>query len=403
MKNQHEPNDQERIDYIRDSKIALNEQASKWAVLSIYLLIAVIVFAIAWAYFAKVEEVTVGEGKVIASSELQVVEHLEGGIVKVIKVDEGDKVKAGQVLVVLDNTRFQAEHKETLAKIAVYDAEIARLKAEVSDSDQLEFTPEFKKNFPLLAAQAVETFKSDKSALDGSIGILEKSQKLMRRELGIIKPLVHQGVMSHIDMIRLERQLNEIDGQILEKKEKFKTDAGSQLNKIKSERSVLLERLTSSKDRMDRTYVKSPVDGVVHQTYVSTVGEVVQAGSKILDIVPSDDRLTIQAYIKPADIGFIYPGQKAVIKVSAYDFSIYGGLDAKVKNISADAITDQSGASFYEVKLETDKIDLGKNGKKLEIISGMTVTVNIITGKKTVMDYIMKPILKARNTALRER
>lgn len=391
-------------DYIQSSRRGVKEQSVVVAKLVVYLLVLVVVFAIVWAYFAPIEEYTMGDGKVIASSEMQVVEHLEGGIVKSINVKEGDRVEAGEVLVVLDNARFKADHAENLTKIAVYDAEIARLEAEAKGGQVIEFPESFEKEHPKLAKEARDHFKSNVQALAGSIGILERSQTLMAKELHIIKPLAKQGVMSDIDLIRLERQLNELEGQILEKKEKARADAQSQLNKILSERSVLQERVKSSLDRMTRTTIRSPVKGIVNQVYVSTIGEVVQSGSKVLEIVPLDDKLTIQAYIKPSNIGFIHPGQDALVKVSAYDFSIYGGLKAKVTTISADSITDQAGASFYEVKLKTDKNSFkDAKGKKLEIIPGMTVTVNVITGKKTVMDYILKPFYKAKFSALRER
>lgn len=395
---------EKKMSYRADSKREISEQYSKVAVVSVYLLMLVIAFALAWAYFAKVEEVTKGDGKIVASSELQVIEHLEGGIIKSIPVKEGQRVHVGEVLIELDDTRFKSEYNETLAKVAIYDAEIARLTAEAMGADHVTFDEAFEKKNPELVKQTLEYFNTNQRALGATIDILTKSYKLMQKEHEIIQPLVKEGVMANIDLIRLERQLNELDGQILEKKEKARSDAQSQLNKIKSERAVLLERLGASKDRMERTVIKSPVDGVVQQLFVSTIGEVVQPGSKILDLVPIEDTLTVQAYIKPSDIGFIHPGQRAIVKISAYDYSIYGGLNAEVKTISADAITDQRGSSFYEVKLETVKdAFVDKKGKSLEIIPGMTVTVNIITGKKSVMDYLMKPFLKARYNALRER
>lgn len=389
--------------YVIDSKRVVKEGSSLAATLTLYLLVVVITFGLVWAYYANVEEVTRGEGKVIASSRLQVIEHLEGGIVKDIKVEEGQRVKAGDVLIELDETRFSSEHSENITKVAVYDAEIARLKAEAIGADKVSFPPGFEGRHPMLAKQAIQQFTADKQSLESSLAIINKSYQLLDSELKIIKPLVRQGVMSKIDQIRLERQLNELKGQLHEKSEKVRSDAQSTMNKVKSERRVLLERLSTTQDRINRSKIKSPVDGIVNKLYISTIGEVVQAGSKVIDVVPVGGQLSILAYVKPADIGFINPGQKATIKVSAFDFSIYGGLKASVKTIGADSITDQKGNSFYEVVLEAKNNFIEGRGKRLVIIPGMTVTVDIITGEKTVMDYILKPFFKAKYTALRER
>lgn len=389
--------------YINDSKRVVREESSLAATLTLYLVVAVVLFGLIWAYFANVEEVTRGQGKVIASSRLQNIEHLEGGIVKKINVEEGQKVKAGDVLIVLDETRFVSEHAENLTKVAVYDAEIARLQAEAVGAEKMIFPKGFEQKHSMLVKQAEQQFNADKDSLASSLAIIHKSYQLLDRELKIIKPLVQQGVMSKIDQIRLERQLNDLKGQAHEKSEKVRTDAQSQLSKIKSERRVLIERLATSRDRINRSKIRSPVDGIINKLYVSTIGEVVAPGSKVIDLVPVGGQLSILAYMKPADIGFIHPGQKAMIKVSAYDFSIYGGLQAEVKTIGADSITDQKGNSFYEVVLEAKNNYIKGRGKNLVIIPGMTVTVDIITGEKTVMDYILKPFVKAKYTALRER
>jgi len=396
--------ERDSLDYIADSEEVVASESPKFAYLAIILMVAVVLFGIVWAGFSNIEEVTNAEGKIIVSSELQVVQHLEGGIVDKIYVKEGQKVKKGQLLIKLDKTRSSAEHREGLAKLNVLKAEMIRLSAEAMGKSKLVFDEDFLVKNQNLVEHTVQLFESNTKSLVNALAVLDKSYSLMQEELDIIKPLAESGVMSDIDLIRLERQLNALGGQILEKKESVKQSARDSLNKIKAEYSMLNERLKGTGDRMDRTNIYSPVDGIVNQLYVSTVREVIQPGEKIIDIVPSGEQLTIQAYVRPVDIGFIHPGQHTIIKISAYDYSIYGGLDGKVVSISPDSITDESGQSFYEAKIKADSNSvMGKDGKPMHIIPGMTVTVSIVTGKKTILNYLLKPFYKARHVALRER
>lgn len=392
------------LDYVADSEAVVASEKPKYAFLALVVMFAVIVFGLIWAGMTEVEEVTRAEGKVIVSTELQVIQHLEGGIVKKIYVKEGETVKKGQHLVELDDTRFAAEYKEGLAKLNVLEAEMVRLSAEANGEDHLVFSDEFRANNPKLVEHTINLFNSNIKALDNELVSLNKGRKLMQDEINIIKPLAENGVMSDVDVIRLERQLNTLETQILEKKENARQAARDSLNKILAEYSMLKERIKGSRDRVIRAEINSPVDGVINQIYVSTIGEVVQPGEKVVDIVPSGEQLTIQAYIRPTDIGFLHPGQKATIKVSAYDYSIYGGLDGEIVSLSPDAITDDSGHSYYEAKVRADKTTIrGKGGKLMPIIPGMTVTVSILTGERTILDYLLKPFYKAKYTALRER
>ncbi len=393
-----------QVDYIADSQDTVYRHVPKKAANALYLLLAVILVSFVWAYFAKLNVATNANGKIIATGHLQEVQHLEGGIVKRIDIKDGDRVKAGQVLVELDNTRFASEYKEGLTKLAVLKADIIRLTAKVDGKDKLEFDPEFEKSYPEQVEEAKKFFIRDKEAFATNIALLDKQYQLLKKELNIMTPLSKQGVVSNVELLRLQRQAFSLQ-QAIEDKKNVETDqAREQLNKAQGDYSVLEASIAESKDRMERSVIKSPTNGIVNQIYVSTVGEVVKPGETVCEIVPVDDELTVQAYVRPSDIGFISVGQKAMVKVSAYDYSIYGGLDAIVQTIGADAIKDKQDNSFYEVKLRTNKSFLkGKDNKKLTLIPGMTVTVSILTGEKTVLSYILKPFTKARETALQER
>lgn len=393
-----------QVDYIADSQNTVYRHVPKKAANALYLLLAVVVVSFIWAYFAKLNVATNANGKIIATAHLQEVQHLEGGIVKKIDIKDGDRVKTGQVLVELDNTRFASEYKEGLTKLAVLKADIIRLTAKVDGKDKLEFDPEFEKTYPEQVEEAKKFFIRDKEAFENNIALLDKQYQLLKKELNIMTPLSKQGVVSNVELLRLQRQAFSLQ-QAIEDKKNVETDqAREQLNKAQGDYSVLEASIAESKDRMERSVIKSPTNGIVNQIYVTTVGEVVKPGETVCEIVPIEDELTVQAYVRPSDIGFISVGQKAMVKVSAYDYSIYGGLDAIVQTIGADAIKDKQDNSFYEVKLRTNKSFLkGKDNKKLTLIPGMTVTVSILTGEKTVLSYILKPFTKARETALQER
>jgi membrane fusion protein, adhesin transport system len=353
-----------------------------------------IIIAFFWSKYAILDEVTTGQGKVIPSSQIQVIQNLEGGIVRKIYVREGEIVKKNQVLMQIDDTRFAASYKEALKKIDDFEIEIARLNAEIENkpfiiSDKLK-----KANLSL--------YKAEKALYDSRINEykqLEFAKNLAERELKLTKPLVNKGAVSEVEVLRLQRTVNELNGKIYS----FKSKTLEQLNKARGELNALKESYLAHRDRLVRTTVRSPVKGIIKQIKINTVGGVVQPGMDILEIVPLDDTLLIEAKIRPSDIGFIHPGQKTMVKLTAYDFSIYGGLEGKVEQISADTITNEKDESFYIIRVRTKKNYLGTKQKPLYIIPGMLSSVDILTGRKSVLDYLLKPILKAKQAALRER
>lgn len=393
----------EDMDFVSDSKEVVLSQTYRHANVLLYIIIAFVVIGLIWAVTTKLEQITIGAGRVIPSEKIKFIQNLEGGIVEQIYVKDGDFVKQGQVLVHLDPTRFNSEYREIRAKYLTLLANIARLQAEANGDDTILFPTALEKEAPALVASETLFFKDRQADLKAKLNNLQEGYSLAKQELYIVKPLVEQKVMSQLELLRLEREVNDLRGQIDETLEAFKGKAHTKLNEKKSELNSVKADLISAEDRAKRTIIRSPVNGIVKSINVSTLGEVVKSGDDIMEIIPLVDNLTISVDVKPSDIAFIHPNAKALVKITAYDYAIYGGLPATVESISADTIQDERGDHFYKVKVRTEKSHLDNQGKKLPIIPGMTATVNIITSKKSVLSYIMKPILRAREAAFKER
>jgi adhesin transport system membrane fusion protein len=411
----------------------------------LWLTFAFVSIALVWANFATLDEVTRGTGRIIPSSQIQVIQNLEGGILAEIMIREGDLVEKGQALLRLDDVRFSSSFNETQIKYYELLANIARLTAE-ANQEPLQIPKEVTENFPELIKNAQLLYDSEISKLNSSMQILQhqvsqkkqelielkakrnrisRSYSLLNQELKMSEPLVAEGAMSEVEILRLRRSVNDVYGEmssarlaipriqaaideavqkIEEQKLDFHTKALVDLNKNKAELDRSSETILALKDRVNRTLVTSPVKGIIKRLKVNTVGGVIQPGMDLLEIVPLEDQLLIEAQIRPADIAFLHPGQKAIVKLTAYDFSIYGGLQAKLEHISADSlINEDNDQSYFLIRLRTEKNYLEKNGAKLNIIAGMTTDIDILTGKKSVLDYILKPILKAKENALKER
>jgi len=412
---------------------------------SLLVLTAIFFLAAAWwAYETTLDEVTRGDGKVVPSSKIQVIQNLEGGILSEVLVAEGETVEKGQVLLKIDDTRFSSSFRETELKYYELLARSTRLKAESQD---LKFVvpPEVSEADPVLAENEMALYKTRQLELDSAINVLkqqkaqrqqelverrarqtqlQQSYELSDKELKMSEPLVDAGVLSEVEILRLKRSVNDLFGEmeanrlaipriqsalnearqkIAEQGVQFRTDAAGQFSEVNAELARTKETVFSLEDRVTRTQVRSPVKGTIKQLKINTKGGIIQPGMDLLEIVPIEDNLLIEAKIRPADIAFLRPGQEAMIKLTAYDFSIYGGLPAKLERISADTITNEKDESFYLIYLRTDKNYIDSSKGMLNIIPGMTTSVDILTGKKTVLDYLLKPILKAKNEALRER
>jgi len=410
----------------------------------LYVICLVIVTAVVWAYFAELDERTRGIGRTIPSQQIQVVQNLEGGIVKEIHVVEGQFVHRGELLVTIDDTGIGSSYSESASKINELRAKSNRLRAEAGITDTLVdlegdqnmirlmenekrlFTTQLRQyeNQQSVLQQQLQQRQVELMDAQQDLKSFKTSQDMINREMQLSRPLLKKNLISELEFLQLEQrdlekkqeinrtikkieklnlQIVEAEQKIKELEESRKADALEQLNAAMAE----IDRLTFSQvaigDRVTRTSVRSPVDGTVKQLLINTVGGVVKPGMDILEIVPLDKNVLVETKIKPSDIAFIYPGQKAILKFTAYDFAIYGGLEGEVTLISADTITDEKGEEFYLVRVKCDKNYLGSEDNKKNIIIGMTAQVDIITGKKTVMQYIMKPILRAKYNALRER
>ncbi len=423
---------------------ALIEDAPRVVRLTIWSLIAFFVFCLLWANFAVVDEVTRGDGKAIPSSRLQKIQNLEGGIVAELFVREGQIVDIGDPLLRLDDTRFASNVGETEADRLALLLRVERLSAEVQGRELL-VSDEVREKAPGQADNEIELFNSRKQQLLDEVAGLEEqliqrqqelrefaskqqqfrnSLELLRQEIRMSEPLVAEGAISPVEVLRLKRAevesrgqmdattlampraeaaIKEVQRKIDETRGRFRSDALTQLNEARTELSKIQSTGKALEDRVNRTLVISPVRGIVKQLLVNTIGGVIQPGSDLVEIVPLGENLLVEARIRPQDIAFLHPGQEAMVKFTAYDYTIYGGLKAELEQIGADTVTDDDGNSFYVIKLRTNKSHLGSEANPLLIIPGMVASVDIITGKKSVLNYLLKPIIRARAEALRER
>lgn len=425
------------------SQAALEKPTIK-SQLIVWIMFLVLIWLLVWANYAELDKIVRGQGKVVPSSKIQVVQNLEGGIVENIFVHSGDTVAKGQVLLKLDNTQFASSYDETEAQLYDLSAKAARLSAEAfnqpfkidmpSDNPKVEAIFEREKQLYENQLQQLETTQQilnekitqNRSELQEAYNQFEqlsKSYDLLQQEIEIMKPLVSEGIASEVDLLKTRREatdaysqlqttqnsiprlksiINESINKKQEAKQKFRNEAQQELNTVLAKLSQLESSKTALEDRVRRTSITSPVNGTISELLVTTIGEVIQPGSDIIKIVPLDDSLVLETKISPADIGFVYPGLKAKIKFTAYDFAIYGGLNGTVEKISADTILDEEGNSFYIARIKTDKNYLGSENKPLSLLPGMTATVDVVVGKHTILDYLIKPIIKAKDLALRE-
>ena len=360
----------------------------KGARLIIWGIFLFIVCLFIWTSFAKIDEVTRGEGKVIPSRQVQIVQNLEGGIITSIPVREGDVVDKGQLLVQLDDTQYLAALRESEIHCMEHRAKAARLRAEAT---QKPFVPP-----EVVVTHYPEFVKHERELYIAHKAQFERQENSLQKELSMMKPLVKDGAVSEIEVLRLERKLNEIRDQYI-------TGAKKELNEVLAEISRLQETNQVLRDKLKHTKITSPLRGIIKQVMVNTIGGVVRPGMDIIEIVPLDDSLLVEARVTPADIAFIHPGQNVMVKITAYDFSIYGGLKGKIENISADTLSDENNHSYYKIRVRTDKSNIGTDSAPLPIIPGMSARVEILTGKKTILQYLLKPILRAKEMAFRER
>lgn len=394
-------------EFMNDVQASLMAQSTPGSKLVIWLIIAVIVGGLTWAKFARVEEITKGDAKIISKSREQIIQSLEGGILAEMNVREGSVVNRGDVLLKIDPTRAQSSYREVFSKVQGLKATITRLRAE-SYGQPLVFDEEVQAD-PALVEQETRAWKSRLSALNDSVRSLERSYALSMSEIRLAEPLAAKGLLSEVEMLRMRRQANDIQSQIVERKNRYQSEANSELLRLELELSQTVENLAGRLDIVERTTMTAPVRGTVKNVRVNTIGGVIQPGEHILEIVPLEDQLLVEGKIRPSDVAFLHPGLPATVKITAYDYAIYGGLHGTLEHISPDTLKDDQKSAagrpddtYYRVLILTDSSTLNAGGKELPIIPGMVASVEIRTGEKTILDYLLKPVLKAKE-AFRER
>lgn len=400
-----------------------------------------------WAGLTEIDELVRADGKVIPSQQLQIVQNLEGGIVSDILVSEGDFVDSGQVLLKMDATQVDSSFNEQRLRVLELEAQAARLRAEVAGTDmpnQFDIGSSDSLEFKRLFAEEISLYRQRQAELASSRQVIaqqiaqkqqsiaqaqaqleqtNKALKLAQKEIDILGPLLKEGVVSEVEMLRAEKALlavekdqnqyrfaipeyqaavEELESKLRRVELKFRAEAQQALNQILAELPRLGQGSDALKDIVKRTLMRSPVRGTVKQLMINTIGGVIRPGMDVVSIVPMEDRLLVEAKVRPSDIARLYPGQRARVKFTAYDFASYGGLDAQLKHISADTLLDDQGNAYFLVRVETDSNTLTFKGEDLPIIPGMVAQIDILTGKKTILDYLVKPVLRMQANALTE-
>ncbi|NQZ81637.1 MAG: HlyD family type I secretion periplasmic adaptor subunit [Colwellia sp.] len=430
--------------------------------LTIWAMAALLFSFIVWSSFAALEQVTSGSGKIIPSSQIQIIQSLDGGVLQELFVQEGMQVTKGQPIARIDDTRFRSDFAEQKQEVDSLRSNIIRLRAELSsiligNNDDWRLQIKVNKQEPIypedlntnaelmvkrqqdeysgrldnlnnqlaIQSQQIQQREQEVAELVSKIETMKISYQLATKELMLTRPLAAKNIVSKIELYKLERSVNELKGElsvvrllspklnsslqesILNRRETaliYRTEARAQLNEMQNKLSRINESQVGAQDKVTKALIRSPVVGTIKTIHINTLGGVVKPGETIVEIVPTEDKLMVEAKIKPRDIGFIYPGLPAVVKITAYDFTRYGGLTGKVEHISADTTQDEDGNSFYLIRVRTDASSIkNKNNEEMPIIPGMMAEVDVITGKRTILEYILNPILRANEAALRER
>jgi membrane fusion protein, adhesin transport system len=389
--------------YATELRQAMVSERTLSAGITLLFLFALIAAALTWAAISPLEEITKGNARIIPTSREQLVQSLEGGIVAELMVKEGQIVDKGQPLVRIDATKAKSAFAEGKTKAIGLKASAARLRAEARGT-ALTFPADVASDSEVTRNER-NTYDTKKIALEQSVTTLKSSRDLIKRELSITEPMVDKGLVAEVEVLRMRRQVNDLDLQIQERTNKYRSDAATELAKVESELGQTSDALTARADQVKRTIIGASVRGTVKNIKINTVGGVVQPGQDIMEIVPLEEQLLVEAKIRPHEVAFLRPGLPATIKISAYDYAIYGGLLGHVELISPDTMKEDRKSdddTYYRVLVRTDSSSLKSDGKALTIMPGMTATVEIKTGEKTVLDYLLKPVLKVRE-AMRER
>ena len=385
-----------------------NLRIGRPSVVSFLLLNAILItigILLVWSAFSYVDEVTHAEGRIIPSSRMQIVQNMEGGIVRSINVKQGDVVEKDDVVLQMESVQYSSELDSKKQQVMSLMAKQARLQAEVNDQS-LQFT----KEFSAMASQYVQTemseFDSRRRRLNADVNLLESQLNSGQQELEIVRKMTERGLEPQIELVRTQARVDELRNKIESMKRQFKSESATELSRVVLELNPLRQTLPAFADKLNRTQVKAPLKGVVNRVMVNTVGGVIKPGEPIVEIVPFDDTLVVEAQIRPQDIGFIHLGQSANVKITAYDYSIFGSLKGKITNISPDSVSKEERGQvmyYYVARIETSAKVIQSLEKNLPIIPGMQAQVDIITGNKSVLSYLLKPLIGVKENAFRER
>lgn len=362
-----------------------------------FCVVAVTTF-VAWAWWATLNDVTRGEGRVVPAGRLQAIQSLDGGLLSRLLVAEGDEVEVGQTLLILDETRYLAAYRETEEQVHALAAAVARLKAEVSGEEVISFPEQYALSLALRETEE-ELFQARKGRLKEMVRSLVEKKALAVKQLKLLEPLRRSQAVSEIELIQVQRDIAALDGEILNIQRTYSEDAYAELVQKKSELGRLLQVAAQRSDQLERTRVRSPVRGKVNTINVTTAGAVIGQGDLIMDILPLNDTLLVETRIKPKDVAFLAPGMPATVKLTAYDFTVYGSVEGKVVKISADSIQEETirgRESFYRVHVSLEQDYLGSPDQGLIVKPGMMAEVDIKTGQRSVLSYLLNPIVKAR-------
>lgn len=436
-------NDTPELEFMDQLEAAARMKPHAASNIMLYSVTALIVFFIVWASVSKIEELTRGQGQVVPTQEIQFIQSLEGGILQELLVGQGDRVTKGQVLMRLSDVVSSSEERGTEAKSDSLKLKKSRLEAE-SEGKEFVVPEDLMKKIPDIAQSELDLYRSRQQELKNAVSILEdkiakveadmdetqaqvnrlsSSRGSLQQELSITRDMVSQKAVSKLEQIRLEREVNDVSGQINASQERigglkselsaaqkqkadqgdrFRSQALTELSEVKTQIAQLSESLKSIGDRVSRAELKAPVDGIVNNIAVRTIGGVIEPAQRLVEIVPVDDQLKVVARVLPSDIAFLKVGQTVKVKISAYDSQRYGSLDGKLVRVGASSVSDKDGNVFFEIEVRTAKNYLGTPEAPLPITPGMVATTEVITGKRTIMAYLLKPFLHARDRALRE-
>lgn len=433
------------FDYMTPKVAAIRKTSHKFTLITLSVIGSLVLIFLIWASFARIDVITRGQGQVIPSQKTQVISHLEGGIIHDVLVKEGDLVKAGQSLMIIDSTIAESKYKTNREKYLRYLAINDRLQSQLENRD-FQVPEEVKKESPVIAQEETQRYLDRKNQLETQKSIAQDNIKqkqdaleenkeklkqaqtqleLAEEELKMISPLVSEELISKREVLRLKRDIANLKGEVstqrasLSKNEaalaqaqdelkqvrtRFQYEDEEQLKDIKIKLAEAHGDELESRDRLKRTVISSPVKGVVKEIKIKTVGGVLRPGDEFITVVPYEDTLLVEAKVLPADVAFLHPGQEANIKVTAYDYVIYGYLKGHLLGISADTVHDpEQKKDFYRVLLKTDKNYLEHKGKKLSIMPGMIVEADVLTGDRTVMQYLLKPFIRGTTESFSEK